>query len=107
MPFTSTAARCNCTGAYNNQLVGRTNVIGRILVLIFVDTAKELPATLILRPFNFETLATTVYNYASLEQLAESGPAAIAIILVVLLPVAILARSLNQSRPGEEEQPLP
>ena len=76
-------------------------------ILIFVDTAKELPATLILRPFNFETLATTVYNYASLEQLAESGPAAIAIILVGLLPVAILARSLNQSRPGEEEQPLP
>ena len=71
-------------------------------LLIFVDAVKELPATLILRPFNFETLATTVYNAASLEQLAEAGPAALAIIVVGLLPVAILARSLSRSRPGEE-----
>lgn len=71
-------------------------------LLIFVDTTKELPATLMLRPFNFETLATSVYNAASLEALAEAGPAAIAIIIVGLLPVAILARTLNASRPGEE-----
>jgi len=70
-------------------------------LLIFVDAAKELPATLILRPFNFETLATTVYNAASREQLAEAGPAALAIVLVGLAPVAILARTLNRARPGE------
>ena len=93
---------------------GRWSVLARIHVplmqgsvltaglLIFVDSAKELPATLILRPFNFETLATQVYNAASLEQLAQAGPAALAIVLVGLLPVAILARSLNRSRPGEE-----
>ncbi|MFK7945833.1 MAG: ABC transporter permease [Paracoccaceae bacterium] len=70
-------------------------------LLIFVDTAKELPATLMLRPFNFETLSTTVYNAASLEALDQAGPAALAIILVGLLPVAVLARTLNASRPGE------
>ncbi|MEM7210508.1 MAG: iron ABC transporter permease, partial [Pseudomonadota bacterium] len=71
-------------------------------LLIFVDTAKELPATLLLRPFNFETLATSVYNAASREQLAEAGPAALAIVVLGLLPVAILARTLNRSRPGED-----
>ena len=70
-------------------------------LLIFVDSVKELPATLILRPFNFETLSTTVYNSASLENLAEAGPPALAIIIVGLLPVAILAGTLNRSRPGE------
>jgi iron(III) transport system permease protein len=75
-------------------------------ILIFVDTAKELPATLILRPFNFETLATTVYNAASREQLGEAAPAALAIVVIGLLPVLILARSLNASRPGEQD-PLP
>ncbi|HUF88193.1 MAG TPA: iron ABC transporter permease [Thermohalobaculum sp.] len=70
-------------------------------LLIFVDSAKELPATLILRPFNFETLATTVYGAASREQLAEAGPAALAIIVVGLLPVALLARMMDRTRPGE------
>jgi iron(III) transport system permease protein len=70
-------------------------------LLIFVDSAKELPATLILRPFDFETLATSLYNAASLEQLARSGPAALAIVAVGLAPVMLLARTLNRSRPGE------
>jgi iron(III) transport system permease protein len=70
-------------------------------LLIFVDSVKELPATLILRPFNFETLATTVYGAASLERLAEAGPAALAIIVVGLAPVALLARTMDRSRPGE------
>ena len=69
-------------------------------LLIFVDSAKELPATLILRPFNFETLATTVYNAASLEQLDRAGPAALAIVVVGLLPVAVLARTMSRARPG-------
>ncbi|MFQ5566128.1 MAG: hypothetical protein ACE5EU_07180, partial [Paracoccaceae bacterium] len=72
---------------------------------------KELPATLILRPFNFETLATTVYGAASLEQLGEAGPAALAIIVVGLAPVALLARTMDRSRPGETSgdvlQPMP
>ena len=70
-------------------------------LLIFVDAAKELPATLILRPFNFETLATSVYGAASLENLDQAAPAAIAIVAVGLLPVILLARTMDRSRPGE------
>ncbi len=69
-------------------------------ILIFVDGAKELPATLILRPFNFDTLATHVYTHASLENLAEAAPAALAIVAVGLTPVIVLARTLRESRPG-------
>jgi iron(III) transport system permease protein len=69
-------------------------------ILIFVDGAKELPATLILRPFNFDTLATRVYTHASLENLAEAAPAALAIVAVGLTPVILLARTLRESRPG-------
>ena len=75
-------------------------------LLIFVDSVKELPATLILRPFNFETLATSLYAAASREQLDEAAPAAIAIVLTGLLPVIILARTLNRSRPSEAEGPV-
>ena len=69
-------------------------------LLIFVDAAKELPATLILRPFNFDTLATHVYTYASLEQLDEAAPAALLIIIVGLAPVIILSGNLRAARPG-------
>ena len=69
---------------------------GSVLVaglLIFVDAAKELPATLILRPFNFETLATRVYSEAALENLGQAAPAAIFVTLVGLLPVILLVRN--------------
>ncbi|MGB0506436.1 MAG: ABC transporter permease [Pikeienuella sp.] len=69
-------------------------------MLIFVDAVKELPATLILRPFNFSTLATHVYDYASREHLEQAAPAALAIILVGLIPVAVLIANLR-TRPGE------
>lgn len=72
---------------------------GSVLVagmLIFVDGVKELPATLILRPFNFDTLATRVYSQASLENLGQAAPAAIFVTIVGLLPVILLARSGNR-----------
>ncbi len=62
-------------------------------MLIFVDGVKELPATLILRPFNFDTLAVRVYHEASLEHLERAAPAAILVTLVGLLPVLILAKT--------------
>ena len=65
-------------------------------MLIFVDGVKELPATLILRPFNFDTLATRVYSQASLENLGQAAPAAIFVTIVGLLPVILLARSGNR-----------
>ena len=61
------------------------------LLLIFVDTVKELPATLILRPFGVETLATRVYNHASLEDLERAAPAALLVTAAGLVPVLILA----------------
>ncbi len=60
-------------------------------LLVFVDVMKELPATLIIRPFNFDTLAVRVYNLASDERLAEAAAPALAIILVGVLPVIILS----------------
>ncbi len=66
-------------------------------LLVFVDCMKELPATLILRPFNFETLATSVFMLASLDQLEESALPALTIVAVGLLPVILLSRTLTSS----------
>ena len=63
------------------------------LLLVFVDCVKELPATLLLRPFNYETLATRVQEKASLERLGEASPAALLVSLVGLLAVLVLARA--------------
>jgi iron(III) transport system permease protein len=68
------------------------------IMLVVVDVIKELPATLIVRPFNFDTLAVQVYRLASDERLAESSGAALAIILVGLVPVIILSRSIAKTR---------
>jgi iron(III) transport system permease protein len=54
---------------------------------------KELPATLLLRPFNYNTLSTRVYEKASLEQIGEAAPAAILVILVGLVAVGFMARA--------------
>jgi iron(III) transport system permease protein len=75
------------------------------LLLVFVDVLKELPATLILRPFNFNTLAVRAFELASDEMLAESSLAALAIVLAGLLPVILLSRSIRRARPGGENAP--
>jgi iron(III) transport system permease protein len=62
-------------------------------LLVFIDVMKELPATLIMRPFNFETLATWVYRFAADERLAQAAPAALGIVLVSLIPTVVLART--------------
>ena len=62
-------------------------------LLVFVDTMKELPATLLLRPLNFETLATWLYAEASRGTYEEGAVAALMIVLVGLLPVVLLARA--------------
>lgn len=67
--------------------------VATALLLVFVDCVKELPATLLLRPFNFNTLATRVYEQASLENLEQAAPAATLVILVGLVAVIALARS--------------
>ncbi|AUH32594.1 ABC transporter permease [Paracoccus tegillarcae] len=67
--------------------------IGSALLLVFVDCTKELPATLLLRPFNYETLATRVHEKASLEDLGNAAPAALLVMAVGLVAVALLARA--------------
>ena len=62
-------------------------------LLVFVDVMRELPATLILRPFNFDTLATQVYRLASDERLAEASGAALLIVALGVLPVVLLQRT--------------
>lgn len=71
------------------------------LLLVFVDVLKDLPATLIRRPFNFNTLALRAFELASDELLAESAAAVLAIVLAGLLPVILISRSIRKSRPGE------
>lgn len=67
-------------------------------LLVFVDVMKELPATLVMRPFNFDTLATQAYTLASDERLAEASTAALAIVAVGLLPLMALSRQIARSR---------
>ncbi|HET8726418.1 MAG TPA: iron ABC transporter permease [Alphaproteobacteria bacterium] len=74
-------------------------------LLVFVDVMKELPATLIVRPFNFDTLAVRVYRLASDERLAEASTAALAIVAVGVLPVILLSLAIARSRPGQNGAP--
>ena len=67
--------------------------VSTALLMVFVDCVKELPATLMLRPFNFNTLATRTYDLASLEMIGEAAPAALLVIALSLAAVAVMARS--------------
>lgn len=67
--------------------------VATALLVVFVDCVKELPATLLLRPFNFNTLSTRVYELVSLERLSEAAPAALLVMGVGLCAVGLLARA--------------
>ncbi|MBE9197448.1 iron ABC transporter permease, partial [Synechocystis sp. LEGE 06083] len=71
------------------------------VMLEFVDVMKELPATFVIRPFNFDTLAIRVYQYASDERLIEAAAPALTIILAGMLPVIFLSVQIARSRPSE------
>jgi iron(III) transport system permease protein len=64
-------------------------------LLVFVDVLKELPLTLILRPFDFDTLATRAFQLAMDEQVAESALPALLVIVVGLVPVLVLSRLIG------------
>nr|WP_321462766.1 iron ABC transporter permease [uncultured Cohaesibacter sp.] len=70
-------------------------------LLVFVDVMKELPATILLRPFNFDTLATLVYGQASLEAFEKGALAALTIVAVGLAPVILLSRTSARSLHGD------
>ena len=68
-------------------------------LLVFIDVMKELPATLVMRPFNFDTLATQAYRLATDERLAEASTASLAIVVVGLLPLVVLCRQIAKDQP--------
>jgi len=69
-------------------------------LLVFVDVMKELPATFVMRPFNFDTLAVQAFNLASDERLTEASTAALTIVAVGLVPLIVLSRMLLRPRNG-------
>ena len=86
------------------------NLLGRIhfpllktsfftsIMLVISEVVKELPATLILRPFNFDTLAVSTYIYAAEERMRDAAAPSIAIIIVGLIPIIIITRMIRSSR---------
>jgi iron(III) transport system permease protein len=89
-------------GCNTNQMLRRVHLPlikrGALIagLLVFIESMKELNAALLLRPFNFETLATYVYNYASDEHLELAAMPAVLLVLVGLIPLIIVNRSLEQ-----------
>lgn len=75
------------------------------LILVFVEVLKELPTTLILRPFNFDTLAIRAYEMASDERLADAGLPALLIVLTGLIPVIILSKLMQNSKKTTKTTP--
>lgn len=74
-------------------------------LIVLIDILKELPATLILRPFNFDTLAVIANNYASDERLSQAGPPALLITLISLPAVWWLTRQIANAAPGRGQEP--
>jgi iron(III) transport system permease protein len=75
----------------------RKSIVGAF-ILVFVDVMKELPATLMLRPFNFNTLATRLYEYTSDEMLRESSLWGVSIVLVGLVPLVFLNQAFEKEK---------
>lgn len=78
--------------------------IGAAALLVFVDSMKELPATLLLRPFNFDTLSTHVYTLASLDLFEQGALASLTIVAAGLIPVLLLHHTISKGRPGSSSR---
>jgi iron(III) transport system permease protein len=104
-PNLDAAARTLGVGAFRSLLRVHLPMLlpalGTAGLLVFVETMKELPATILMRPFNFETLATLVYNRAALEQFEQAALAALMIVAVGLIPVLALHRAVAGGRTGQ------
>ena len=88
------ASRLRLLAEVHAPLLRRSVLVAALLV--FVDVMKELPATLVLRPFNSDTLAVVAYNLARDERLAEAALPSLAIVAVGLLPVLLLSRAMRR-----------
>ena len=75
--------------------------------MVFVDVVKELPATLLLRPFDTDTLAVIAHNLARDERLGEAALPALSIVLVGLAPVLLVMRALDGRRRTDLQSALP
>jgi iron(III) transport system permease protein len=102
----NTDAAARTLGATISETLWRVHLpllrpaLGAAALLVFVDSMKELPATLLLRPFNFDTLATQVFTLASLYRYEEAGLSALTIVAVSLAPVLLLHGIIVAGRPG-------
>ncbi len=85
--------------------VARTSVLTALLI-VFVDVMKELPATLILHPFNFQTLAVQAHHLASDERLAEAAVPSLVLVGFGLIPVLILCRTIGRDSRGRSAAKL-
>jgi iron(III) transport system permease protein len=74
-------------------------------IVAFVEVLKELPATLLIRPFNFDTLAVGVYRFASDERLAEAAVGALVIVAASLVPVILLSRAIGSPATSSRRAP--
>ena len=74
-------------------------------LMVFVDVMKELPATLVMRPFDFDTLAVQAHNFAADERLTEAATPALTIVAVGIPPVILLSRAIARGRPGRRPAP--
>lgn len=102
-PSMDDAARSLGCGPLESLLRIHVPIVARGLftaaLLVFVDVMKELPATLVMRPFNFDTLATQVYVLAQDERLAEAASPALAIVVAGLVPLITISRNIARA-PG-------
>lgn len=102
----NTDAAARTLGATVTETLWRVHVpllrpaLGAAALLVFVDSMKELPATLLLRPFNFDTLSTQVFTLASLYRYEEAGLSALTIVVVSLAPILLLHGVIVAGRPG-------
>jgi iron(III) transport system permease protein len=81
--------------------------LGAAALIVFVDSMKELPATLLLRPFHFDALSTQVFTLVSLYRYEEAGLSALSIVVVSLAPVLLLHRIIAGSRQAVSASPSP
>jgi iron(III) transport system permease protein len=110
-PSISSAARLLARGPFDAlkrvylPLVAPSVLTGALLV--FVDVMKELPATLMLRPFNFDTLAIAANNYASDERLSWAAAPSLAIVAAGIIPCILLIRGIAAASHGANALPAP
>ena len=95
-----TNGRCPLSRLDHSTLTGvrEKRSTAAALLLVLVDVMKELPATLVLRPFNTDTLAVMAYQLARDERLGEAALPSLALVLVGLIPVILLSRTLRQPK---------